>query len=170
MKCPNCNAEMASMTLEAHLSSPVDIDICYACQAFWFDRYESLKLESGSAKRLKTLIEEKSSTAKPAIIASPRCPRCQSPLQFTHDLQANTRFSYWRCLPHGRFTTFLDFLKEKSFLRALSRKEIDELRQQLGAINCANCGASLNLTRGSTCDYCGSPVPMLATHLNEEQP
>jgi DNA-directed RNA polymerase subunit RPC12/RpoP len=159
---------MTSMTLEAHLSPPVDIDICIPCQAFWFDRYESLKLEAGSAKKLKLLIEENSSATKPAVSPSIKCPRCQAALHFTYDLQANTRFSYWRCEPHGRFIPFLDFLKEKSFLRALSRKEVDDLRQQLGAINCANCGAPLNLTRGSACDYCGSPVPMLATNLNEE--
>jgi Zn-finger nucleic acid-binding protein len=169
MNCPNCSKEMTSMTLEAHLSDPVDIDICMPCQALWFDRYESLKLEAGSAARLKTMIEEQASAAKPQYIASLSCPRCHAPLHFTHDMQADTRFSYWRCEPHGRFITFFDFLKEKKFIRELSRKQLDDLRQQLGAINCANCGAPIDLGKGSTCDYCGSPIPMLASYLNEEQ-
>src|SRR5262245_10680071 len=103
MNCPNCSTAMTSMTLEAHLSPPVEIDICTPCQAFWFDRYESLKLEAGSAKKLKLLIEENASATKPAVSPSIRCPRCRVPLHFTYDLQANTRFSYWRCEPHGRF-------------------------------------------------------------------
>jgi len=159
---------MASLTLEAHLSPPVEIDLCFPCQAFWFDRYESLKLEAGSAITLKRLIEEKSSAAKPVFSAALRCPRCRAPLHLTHDLQGNTHFSYWRCEPHGRFITFFDFLKEKSFIRALSRNQVEELRRQLGPVNCANCGAPLDLGKGSTCEYCGSPIPMLESDFNKE--
>ena len=52
MNCPNCAAEMTAMTLEAHLTAPVTLDVCKACQAFWFDKYESLKLAAASTLKL----------------------------------------------------------------------------------------------------------------------
>ena len=151
------------------MSAPVDIDICVPCQAFWFDSYESLRLEKGSAIILKRFIEQKPPAFKPAYSPSMRCPRCAVPLHFTYDLQGSTRFSYWRCETHGRFITFLDFLKEKSFIHALTGRELDELKQQLGTIHCANCGAALDLAKSSVCEYCGSAVPITDLHLNQEQ-
>ena len=115
MKCPNCTVEMKSMAVEGHLSPPVTIDLCQTCQAFWFDKYESLKLSPASTLKLMQLIGERSTTAKPPLAGVLPCPRCPSRLVLTHDLQRNTRFSYWRCVNgHGRFIGFLEFLKEKT--------------------------------------------------------
>ena len=123
---------MTSMTLDAHLSAPVTIDQCIPCQAFWFDKYESLKLSPGSTLKLLKLIGEHSSEPKPTISSALQCPRCNSTLKFTHDLQRSTRFSYWRCPnDHGRLTSFFDFLREKNFIRNLTAEQIDELKQKL---------------------------------------
>src|SRR6187399_2113972 len=116
MNCPNCLAPMTSMTLGAHLSTPVAIDLCTTCQAFWFDKYESLKLSAGSTLQLMKLIGEHSA-AQPAVMSEMlHCPRCSENLRLTSDIQRATRFSYWRCdKEHGKFIRFLDFLKEKNF-------------------------------------------------------
>jgi hypothetical protein len=154
---------MNAMTMEAHLSAPIEIDMCTPCQSFWFDKWEDMKLSPGSTLKLLKLIGESSSPRRSAPYANVLpCPRCGSHLVFTHDLQGNTRFSYWRCMnEHGRFIGYLDFLREKSFIRTVSAKEINELRQKIQTVNCANCGAAINLTTDSVCTHCGSPISIL---------
>src|SRR5438093_13788373 len=61
VKCPSCAMEMTAMTLEGHVSMSVAIDVCPSCQAFWFDKYESLQLSPGSTLRLMKFIGEHSS-------------------------------------------------------------------------------------------------------------
>ncbi len=153
---------MTPMAVEAHLTGPLTIEVCTPCQAFWFDKYEDLKLSAGSTLNLMKLIGENSSPARTPMADMLRCPRCESGLLFTHDIQGTTKFSYWRCgNEHGRFMGFLDFLREKKFIRTLSPKEINELRQKIQTVNCSNCGASINLARDSVCGHCGSPISIL---------
>src|SRR5262249_1887535 len=145
MKCPNCTVEMTGMTLDARVSAPVAIDVCTPCQSFWFDKYESIQLSPASTLKLIKLIGEQSSERKATLRESLHCPRCAGLLKFTHDLQRNTKFAYWRCEAHGRFIGFLDFLREKNFIRALSPQQVAELRRNIQAVNCSNCGASIDL-------------------------
>jgi hypothetical protein len=153
---------MDAMTMEAHLSAPVEIDMCTPCQSFWFDKWEDMKLSPGSTLKLLKLIGESSSPRSAPYANVLPCPRCRSHLVFTHDLQGNTRFSYWRCVnEHGRFIGYLDFLREKSFIRTMSAQEINELRQKIQTVNCANCGAAINLAADSACKHCGSPISIL---------
>jgi DNA-directed RNA polymerase subunit RPC12/RpoP len=162
MNCPNCSTGMTSMTLEAHLNAPIEIDLCTACQAFWFDKYESLKLAPGSTLRLMKLIGENSTAGKPVLSKQLECPRCDARLLFTHDMQRSTKFSYWRCNNgHGRFIGFFDFLREKNFIRPLSAQEIEELKQKVQIVNCSNCGAPVDLRSTTACTHCGSPLSML---------
>ena len=139
MNCPNCAAEMTAMRLEAHLTAPVTLDVCKACQAFWFDKYESLKLAASSTLKLLKFIGESSSTAKAPLSDVLKCPQCGARLRMTHDMQRTTKFSYWNCgNEHGRFIGYLDFLREKNFIRPLSPKEIADLRQKIQNVNCSN--------------------------------
>ncbi len=161
MDCPNCNAEMESMTVEGHLTGSLAIDVCAACQAFWFDKYEDLKLAPASTLRLIKFIGEHTK-GKPSVSPALHCPRCGSRLKSTHDMQRNTRFSYWRCdNEHGRFIGFLDFLREKDFIKPLSPQQLEELKKSVQFVNCSNCGAPIDLNAGSTCSHCGSPITML---------
>jgi hypothetical protein len=57
--------------------------------------------------------------------------------------------------------TFFNFLREKDFIRPMSQAQIDELRRNVRSINCSNCGAPIDLARGSACAHCGSPLSML---------
>jgi ribosomal protein L37E len=162
MLCPNCSTDMTKMTLQIHQGAPVEIDLCTACQAFWFDKYESLKLAPGSTLQLIRLIGEHSTAGKPTLSTELSCPRCGTQLLLTHDIQRNTRFNYWRCDDgHGKFISFFDFLREKNFIRPLSPHEIEGLRQNVQAVNCSNCGAPIDLMSASACTHCGSPVSML---------
>jgi hypothetical protein len=159
--CPNCAAAMDALTLAGRLGTTVTIDACTACQAFWFDAHENLQLSPGATLKLFKLIGEHSSR-KASLSPVLKCPRCRAQLQLTHDLQRNTPFEYRRCHhEHGRFITFFNFLREKSFIRVLSPQQIEELRQNIQAVNCSSCGAPIDLTSTSACSHCGSALSML---------
>jgi DNA-directed RNA polymerase subunit RPC12/RpoP len=162
MICPGCGAEMTAMTLDGHGGTAIVIDTCTACQAFWFDKHESLQLAPASTLKLFSLIGEQKGPPNASLAAPIRCPRCSLRLLDTHDRQRSTPFRYLRCpAEHGRFITFFDFLREKGFIRPLSPKQLQELRNNVQVVNCSNCGAPIDLGKGSACPHCGSPVSML---------
>src|SRR4051794_18304547 len=139
MKCPNCRNEMSSMNLEVHLKAKGPVEFCTDCQAFWFDKNQDIGLTPASVLTLMKMIGEQSTPRKGPLSNALLCPRCSAHLTLTHDMQRATRFSYWRCETHGRFIGFLDFLREKNFIRPMTPEETDELRQRLQAVNCSNC-------------------------------
>jgi hypothetical protein len=164
MTCPICGAPMAAQTLDGHLGTSVTIDLCFPCQVFWFDTKESLRLSPGAVLTLFRAIGERAmdGAARAPAGARPSCPRCQVRLFPTHDRQRNTPFQYLRCpKDHGRLITFVEFLREKDFIRPLSAQQIAELRQSVQVVNCSNCGAPIELANSSACGHCGSPLSML---------
>jgi hypothetical protein len=153
---------MTQEILAGHLGTAITVDLCVPCQMFWFDTQESLKLSPGSVLKLFRLIGEQAMTPRPPAAGQAVCPRCSTPLLLTHDQQRNTRFQYQRCpRDHGRLVAFVDFLREKDFIRPLSAQQIDELRQNVQVISCSNCGAPIDLTKHAGCPHCGSPLSML---------
>jgi hypothetical protein len=169
MNCPGCGAPMEAQTLDGHLGRTVAIDLCLACQVFWFDQRESLQLEPRSTLKLFRLIGEQAAAKRGPVAAEPDCPRCGARLVATHDKQRNTPFQYLRCeRGHGRLITFFDFLREKNFIRPLSPEQVEELRRNVAAVNCSNCGAAIDLARTSKCDHCGSPLSMLDVQQAQE--
>lgn len=162
MICPNCATEMTERTFEGHFGTRVTIDLCEGCQAFWFDGRESLQLSPAATLQLFQAIGEQAARARQSISDGVKCPRCDARMKIVNDLQRTTRFQYRQCPQrHGRFITFFDFLREKNFIRPLTRQQIDELRRHLQAVNCSNCGASIDLAKGSLCSHCGSALSML---------
>jgi hypothetical protein len=153
---------MEHLTLEGRLGINVEIDLCQQCRAFWFDPFENIHLTTASTLKLFGLIATQSAEAASPFPKSSYCPRCKARLILTHDRQRNTPFQYYRCdAGHGRFTSFIDFLREKDFIRPLSPQQILELRQNISMVHCSNCGAPIDLAKASVCDHCGSPVSML---------
>ena len=153
---------MQEETFDGHLGRPVVIDICHACQSFWFDVRESVALTPGSTLALFRIIGEKLTRPQHTDSELARCPRCKGRLRRTHDIQRTTKFEYLNCPNgHGRLTTFFDFLREKDFIRPLTPQQIAELRQSVGTVNCANCGGPVDLAKGGTCVHCGSALCML---------
>lgn len=144
------------------MGGSVRVDACTACQAFWFDGYESLQLTPASTLRLFCIIGDHAAARKQPPADTARCPRCTLRLRSVEDMQRSTRFRYRRCpRGHGRFISFFDFLREKDFVRPMSPAQLAELREQVGSVNCSNCGAPIDLATGSTCPHCGSPLSML---------
>ena len=153
---------MQAETFDAHLGRRVTIDICHACHSFWFDTHESATLTPGSTLKLFRIIGEKITRPERSNGDLAKCPRCKSRLRRTHDIQRTTKFEYLSCPhAHGRLTTFFDFLREKDFIRPLTPQQIEDLRRNVGSVNCANCGAPVDLASGAACGHCGTPLSML---------
>ena len=162
VECPRCASQMQETRFDGHLGRHVSIDICHACQSFWFDTRESVALTPGSTLALFRIIGEKLSKPAHRNADLARCPRCKGRLRRTRDMQRNTRFEYLSCPNgHGRLTSFFDFLREKDFIRPLSPQQLALLRESMGSVNCSNCGGSIDLQAGGACAHCGSPVSML---------
>src|SRR5262245_38384756 len=153
---------MHEETFDGHLGRSVVIDICHACQSFWFDARESVSLTPGSTLALFRVIGEKLSRPERRNANVEKCPRCKGRLRRTQDMQRATRFEYLNCPNgHGRFISFFDFLREKDFIRPLTPHQIAELRANVGSVNCANCGGPVDLSKGAACSHCGAPLSML---------
>lgn len=155
---------MIAKALDGHLGTTVTIDLCTACQVFWFDARESLQLSPGAVIELFQLVGEGAAERQGAgaVRTTPRCPQCKAALLLTHDRQRNTPFQYYRCpRDHGRLTSFVDFLREKDFITPLSPKQVEDLRRNVKTVNCSNCGAPIDLNRTASCTHCGSPLSML---------
>jgi len=153
---------MTALTLDGHLGTKVELDLCAACQVIWFDRLESLRLSPGATLSLFRTIGERKQTSPPPLGDPLKCPRCDLRLLLTNDRQRNTPFRYRRCArEHGRLITFFDFLREKDFVRPLSARQIADLRASVQSVNCSNCGAPIDLTLASACAHCSTPLSML---------
>jgi len=153
---------MEEETFDGHLGRSVVIDICHACQVFWFDTRESVTLTPGSTLALFRIIGEKLGRPRHSDGELAKCPRCRGRLRRTRDMQRATKFEYLNCPNgHGRLITFFDFLREKDFIRPLTPRQIEELRHSVGTVNCSNCGGPVDLTKGAACAHCGSPLSML---------
>jgi hypothetical protein len=153
---------MPVLPLDGHLGQKVSIDLCHPCQAFWFDSYESLQLSPASVLHLFRTIGEHASAKASPLSETSACPICHLRLVPTRDQQRQTRFEYRRCPQrHGRLISFLNFLREKDFVRPLSAAQRAELRKSVQSVNCSNCGAPVDLGKGTACEHCGSPLSML---------
>jgi hypothetical protein len=138
------------------------IDLCEPCQSFWFDGRESLQLAPGATLSLFRIIGERAARPQLRDADAAKCPRCHGRLRRTRDMQRNTRFEYFKCPnEHGRLISFVEFLKEKDFIRPLTAPQIAELRRHLQSVNCSNCGAAIDLARQTACAHCGSALSML---------
>jgi hypothetical protein len=153
---------MQAHDMEGHGRQPVTIDVCMPCQAIWFDTLESPALAPAATLALFRLIGEQTDRPNPTPATLAKCPRCHAHLRLTKDRQHDTRFEYLRCPhDHGRLTPFLEFLKEKDFIRPLTTAQIEELRQHVQTVNCSSCGAPVDLTASAACSHCGAPLCML---------
>jgi len=153
---------MQAETLDGRYGRKIALDVCFTCAAFWFDAHESLGLAPGAVLQLFTLIHERQSEKRGGALDSPSCPRCAVSLHWTHDAQRGVRFSYWGCARcRGRLTNFVEFLREKNFVRPLGVAELEALGKQVCSVHCDSCGAPIELAKGSTCSFCGAAVSVL---------
>jgi hypothetical protein len=140
----------------------VILDICWDCNAIWFDQYESAQLTPGAVVDLFRLIHEHRGKAARPLADTMACPHCRMKLAQTQDLQRTNRLTYHRCPSgHGRLTTFFQFLREKQFIRSLSQPEIDRLKATVAQVRCSGCGAPIDIARDAACSFCRSPLSIL---------
>lgn len=153
---------MRSLALGRRPAGEVVVDLCAPCHLLWFDAFESVQLTPGGTLALFAAIRDGGVADRRPIPSRPACPRCAAPLSETQDLQRTTRFSYYRCpRGHGRLTPFVQFLREKDFIRPLPPADIARLAAQVKVIRCSGCGAPVDLARDTACSHCGAPIATL---------
>lgn len=153
---------MTEISAETRVGTPLTIDVCAESQAIWFDKYEDLQMSPASTLKLMKFVGEHSLQGIRPPSSAMRCPRCSSTLLLTHDMAHDNRFSYMRCPnEHGRYIGFLDYLREKNFIRPMSPQQIHDLKQNVQTVNCSGCGAVIDLAKSSKCEHCGSPISIL---------
>lgn len=162
LNCPTCAQAMTEHTAEAYYGRSIVIDVCHACCAIWFDNQELLQMTpAATLQLLADLADDKATTRQPVGPWSV-CPRCHCHLVETHDQQHNTKFFYHRCPGgHGRFVTYFQFLRAKNVVRPLDDADLAELRRRIRQVNCANCGAPIDVQKGAVCGFCGSALAIL---------
>jgi Zn-finger nucleic acid-binding protein len=160
--CPACSSPMTEHTFEGHYGRTVLIDLCSGCNGLWFDAMESHQLTPGATLRLFRQMGQAVSQANRPMGARKPCPRCHRQLTRALDKQRSTTFEDFRCPDgHGRYMTFVSFLRAKNFVRDLTPAEVNELRRHVRSIKCASCGGAVDITKESACSYCRAPIAML---------
>lgn len=160
--CPSCGEAMRRESYERKLQGSVDLDLCYACHAIWFDQYESAALAPAAILQLFEAIHEKREAEARPLAGTLRCVSCHGVLKLTYDIERSNRITYYRCLAgHGRLTTFVQFLREKNFIRSLTLGEVERLKAVVKQVRCTSCGGPIDLARDAQCPYCGAPIAIL---------
>jgi hypothetical protein len=153
---------MRALELERYGVGTVVVDLCEVCEALWFDPMESPQLAPAATLQLFRTINEARPEVRGTLPRYMTCPRCDTPLALTHDLQHATRFSYYRCTHgHGRLTPFFQFLQEKNFIRPLPKEDLERLKSLVKIIRCSSCGAPIDLAKSTACEFCRAPISML---------
>lgn len=153
---------MTRTAFVSHTGQPLEIDICWPCHLIWFDGMESVALSASSVVDLFRQIHHHEADARNIVTNSPSCPVCADKLQQTSDLNRSGRFQYKRCgNGHGRASTFMQFLREKNFVRTLAPHEIKTLSAKVKQVRCSSCGASVNIEHDTSCTHCGSAIAVL---------
>ncbi|MEQ1516992.1 MAG: zf-TFIIB domain-containing protein [Usitatibacteraceae bacterium] len=162
MYCPSCSGTMESVALVTHIGTRVEIDTCWPCHVIWFDNMESTSLSPGSVIEMFKRIHAARDSGRNLLKMVVACPQCKAKLKETTDLAKGGRFSYSRCQNgHGRLISFMQFLREKNFIRSLQPNEITALSVKVKQIRCSSCGGPINLEHDKSCLHCGSAISVL---------
>jgi hypothetical protein len=145
-----------------HDGGGLAIDLCFPCHGIWFDAVESMQLAPAGVIDLFREIHRHEDGPRRQVAERLQCPHCRARLVLSYDIGKAGRFSYHRCpADHGRFTPFLQFLREKQFVRSLTPHEIARVRAELKQVRCSGCGAPIDLERGTACAFCKAPLAVL---------
>lgn len=160
---------MLSESIPREHHGEVVLDICYHCHVIWFDQYESAALPPAGVMSLFRKLHQHDADARLPLAQRMTCARCPQPLAEAQDLVKSGRISYHRCpAGHGRLTSFVQFLREKQFIRTLSVPEINQLKATVKQVKCSSCGGPVDLTRDSACGYCRAPIAVLDAEAVEK--
>ena len=153
---------MEMVALDSHIGTPVEIDVCQPCHLIWFDNMESASLAPGSVIEMFKRIHAARDSGRNLLSMVVACPQCETTLRNSTDIAKGGRFSYSRCANgHGRLISFMQFLREKNFIRSLQPHEIATLSVKIKQIRCSSCGGPINLEADKACTHCGSAISVL---------
>lgn len=162
MHCPNCNDAMECVVHTSHMGTRVEIDVCGPCHVIWFDSMESASLSPGSVIELFKRIHAARGGARNTLKTVIGCPLCATTMNSVTDLAKGGRFTYLRCVSgHGRLTSYVQFLREKNFIRSLQPHEIAALSVKIKQIRCSSCGGPISLESDKACTHCGAAISVL---------
>ena len=160
--CPSCRQGMQGLGLPGVYGGQVEIDACFSCHGFWFDRMENLKLSPEAIATLFRAMHQHQDAPRLPLAERLGCPQCRATLVQGFDVVRSGRYITHRCPnQHGRFSSFASFLIEKGFVRQLTRPEIAEIAAKVGVIHCSSCGAPVDLRREDACSHCRSALSLL---------
>jgi hypothetical protein len=153
---------MQEQEMDRNDHGKVRVYLCFACAGIWFDHLASVQLSPAAVISLFKEIHANKETPRQTLSNSMYCPHCNDALTLSQDLCKSGRFSYFRCLRgDGRFTPFLQFLREKQFIRNLTPLEIKQVSAKIKQVTCSECGAPIDLDGATQCQYCHSPISVL---------
>jgi hypothetical protein len=153
---------MELLSFTSHVGTPVEIDVCWPCHMIWFEHMESTSLSPNAVVQLFRQIQSHEGQARNLVSMRSKCPSCAQPLSPTNDIGRSGRFSYLRCPSgHGRLIAFVQFLREKQFIRTLMPQEIATLSASVAQVRCSSCGAPVDLKKDSACRHCGAAIAVL---------
>lgn len=162
MRCPSCRQEMLVEAIPREHHGEIVLDICYHCHVIWFDQFESTALPPAGVMSLFRKLHNHDSTTRLPLAQRMSCVRCTRPLSEVQDLVKAGKITYHRCPDgHGRLTTFVQFLREKQFIRTLTSLEITQLKATVKQVKCSSCGGPVDLTKDTACSYCRAPIAVL---------
>ncbi|MBL8516323.1 MAG: zf-TFIIB domain-containing protein [Betaproteobacteria bacterium] len=169
MKCPSCRQDMLVESIPREYSGEIVLDICYHCHVIWFDQFESAALPPAGVMALFRKLHQHDADARLPLAQRMTCSRCPAPLAEAQDFVKAGRITYHRCpAGHGRLTSFVQFLREKQFVRTLTAPEINQLKATVKQVKCSSCGGPIDLARDSACGYCRAPISVLDAEAVEK--
>jgi len=160
--CPSCRQPMEVHRFTARSGQALELDLCHACQGLWLDQSENLQLQPAAVVELFRLLHAHRGDQRHPLQHQLDCPRCSRTLAQGFDVVRSGRYITYRCAArHGRFSTFASFMVEKGFVRHMTRPEIDDLAQRVGAIYCTSCGAPVDIRKDHACPYCRAAFSLI---------
>jgi len=153
---------MVVETIPREHNGEIVLDICYHCHVIWFDQMESAALPPAGVMSLFRKLHQHDADSRLPLAERMNCVRCATPLNLAQDFVKAGRISYHRCpAGHGRLTSFMQFLREKQFIRNLSAPEIAQLKVSVKQVKCSGCGGPIDLAKDTSCGYCRAPIAVL---------
>lgn len=162
LTCPVCRNAMQAVRLPRLPQGELTLDLCPACEAIWFDEFESAQIAPAGVLDLFHHLHAQRDPLRQAWPERLSCPRCAERMVHGLDRTKYGHFSYFRCpQKHGRLTTFAGFFMEKGFVRQLDGAEIEALARQVQTVRCSGCGAPVDIRRDHICTHCRAPIVVL---------
>jgi len=118
LQCPQCDREMAEVTVRATPGSLIQLDQCWKCGGVWCDKWELFPVDAAEAERLDPLDENLLRERLKLPTKTLYCPRCADELQIFADPILPAEIQLRRCrhcdgiwLNRGQFRRYKKYQK-----------------------------------------------------------